>query len=259
MKYVPKELHGTADISKGRFVFREWMKTALGAVLALVLVYLGIGVATDVLVANISEETEARWFGWTTKDMDKDDGPQFHRAQRIFTHLIETSTLRPLPYYLFLMPMDFPNAVAVPGGGVGVTLSLLQDVKSDMGVATVLAHELGHHQFRHGLRQAGRALVWQVLLSAALGDTGLSGVELTLRAVQAGYSRDQERDADRFGLRLIHQVYGHTEGALEFFELIQKKYNQGDNRWTGLLSTHPLTEERIEYLQQIQEELREGR
>ena len=222
-------------------MFREWLKTALGGVLVLALVYVGIGVVTDIIVANISEETEARWFGWTTEAMEKDDSPQFHRAHRIFTHLIETSTLRPLPFHLFLIQMDSPNAVAVPGGGVGITPSLLQDVKSDMGLAAVLAHELGHHQFRHGLRQAGRALVWQILISAALGDTGLSGVQLTLQAVQAGYSRDQERDADLFGMRLIHQVYGHTEGALEFFELVQKTYEQDfatgydklDERWSG--------------------------
>jgi predicted Zn-dependent protease len=37
------------------------------------------------------------------------------------------------------------------------------------------------------------------------------------------HSRAQESRADVFGLTLVHNTFGSTEGALEFFQLIQQK------------------------------------
>ncbi len=257
MKFIPKELKETADISRGKTGFRGWVRNAVVAVLTLGLLYLGIGVVTDLIVVNISEETEAQWFAWTIHETAEVDSEEFQRGRRIFQLLITSSELRPLPYQLFLMDIPQPNAVAVPGGGVGVTGALLQEVTSEIGLATVLAHELGHQQHRHGLKRFGRALLWRMLVNVALADADISGLEVALTATEASYSRDQEREADIFGMKLVHEVYGDTEGALEFFELVQREYDQGNSRWTGLLSSHPLTAERIAYLKRLQQQLRE--
>ena len=138
-----------------------------------------------------------------------------------------------------------------------MTRALLQEVKSETGLATVLAHELGHQAHRHGLKRFGRVLLWRMLLNFALADVDISGLEIALSATEASYSRDQEREADVFGMRLVHEVYGDTQGALEIFELVQREHEQGDAQWTGLLTSHPLTAERIAYLKRLQQQLRD--
>jgi beta-barrel assembly-enhancing protease len=259
VKFVPRELKETADISRGKLGFKGWVTNAVVAVVTLGVLYLGIGVVTNIIVAILPDEIEARWFAGMIAKAEKENSPEFVRAQSVFRKLSASSELRALPYQIFIVEIPQPNAVAVPGGGVGVTRSLLREVKSEIGLATVLAHELGHQQHRHGLKRFGRALLWRAILSFALGAVDVSGVEVVLKITEAGYSREQEREADIFGLKLVHNVYGDTQGALEFFELVQREYEKGSARWMALLSTHPLTAERIVYLKQIQEQLRASR
>ncbi len=259
MKFVPKELKETADISRGKLGFKGWVKNAAVAVLTLAALYLGIALVTNVIVAVLPDDIEARWFAGMLATAAKEESQEGLHAKSVLRKLSSSSGLRSLPYELFILESSQPNAVAVPGGGVGVTRSLLREVKSEIGLATVLAHELGHQQHRHGLKRLGRAFLWRLILSFVLGAVDTSGLEVVLKITDAGYSREQEREADIFGLKLVHSVYGDTKGALEFFELVQREYEQGSARWTGLLSTHPLTSERIAYLQQIQEQLKGNR
>ena len=56
-------------------------------------------------------------------------------------------------------------------------------------------------------------------------------------------------------MRLVHEVYGHTEGTLEFFELVQSESGQDESEWLEFISTHPLTTDRISDLKELQEEL----
>ena len=259
MKFVLKRLHKTADISRGKTSFKGWVKHVVSGVVTIVVLYFGIGLVTDLVVTNISEETEVLLFSWTFRAMavaSDDEDEELDRAEAIFSKLIEKSDVRPLPYELFVMDLPDPNALALPGGGVGVTRGLLERVESETGLAMVLAHELGHHEGRHSLKRLGRTLAWNSLLGVALGGSvDLSPLELGVRLTESGYGRDQERDADRFAMRLVHEVYGHTEGTLEFFELVQSESGQDESEWLEFISTHPLTTDRISDLKELQEEL----
>ena len=258
MKFVPKQLRKTADISRGKASLKGWLRNAASALLTLVFLYFGIGLVTDLVVSNISEETEARWFSWTFAAMamaPDDTDEELERAQAIFSRLIEDSDVRPLPYQLFLIDMPDPNALALPGGGVGITRGLLEKIDSETGLAMILAHELGHHEDRHSLKRIGRMLVWNTLLNLALGGVDASALELGVWLSETGYGREQERDADEFAMRLVHEVYGHTDGALDFFELVQNESGQEESEWLWFMSTHPLTAERISDLKELQLEL----
>ena len=261
MKFVPKRLRHTADVSRGTTSLKGWIQNAVSGLLTIVLIYVGIGLVTNIVVSNISEDTEARWFSWTFQALalaSEDNDERLQPAQEIFARLIEHSDVRPLPYELFLIDLPAPNALALPGGGVGITSGLLEEVGSETGLAMVLAHELGHHEDRHSLKRIGRTLVWNTLIGVALGNVDLSALEMGIRLSETGYGRNQERDADEFGMRLVHEVYGHTRGALEFFELVGAKSGQDEARWTEFMSTHPLTAERISDLQALQRELNAG-
>ena len=253
MKFVPRKLEKTADVSRARTTPGHLIKNILGVVAIITLAYLGLGLASDAITSNISEETETRWFSWT--DSMLESRITSGRALEIFKRLTADKSLRPLPYKLYGLDIDMPNAAALPGGAVGITSSLLAEVESERGLAMVIAHELGHHQHRHCLKRLGRSLLTRGILAVLLGDTEVGSLTLFLQLAEAGYSRRQEQEADEFGMRLVHSVYGSTADCLEFYQLIESKYREGQSRWGQFHQSHPLTTDRIESLRKLQEEL----
>lgn len=261
MKFVPKKLEETADISKGRSTPGDLIKNILGVVIIFFGLYLALGLVADLVASNISEETEATWFSWTAEGEnsrdDLADSPDFIRASEIFERLVSEGSLRPLPYKLHGHKMLDINAFALPGGAVFITRGLLAEVKSEKGMAMVLAHELGHHQHRHCLEGLGRSVLIWCAKSILFGVNIMSvqAEDTFLDLTEAGYSRRKESEADEFGMRLVQSIYGDTSGCLEFYELIERKHREGESRWSQFHRSHPLTTDRIKHLKELQEEL----
>ena len=92
------------------------------------------------------------------------------------------------------------NAFALPGGTVVLTDQMVALARDDRELLGVLAHEVGHVSRRHGLRQLVQAMGVSALALALFGDvTVLSSLTgLAPQLLQAGYSRDMEREADAF-------------------------------------------------------------
>jgi len=265
VKYVPKELVETADVSRGRQSLLRTLKGAIAIFVVLFVAYLGLGLVVDVVVYNISEQAEAEWFdGILPLVFEPDAVPaalleRFETTQTLFDELVERGELRPLPYRLHFLDMEAPNAFAVPGGSVGVTRGLLENVESDRGLAMVLAHELGHHEYRHCLERMGRSLSYRVALSFFFGSEPTEILRRTLNVAEASYSREHEREADRFGLALLDRIYGDTEGALAFYEYVQRAVENEPHLWQKLLASHPVSQERLDYLRELQQQFKEKR
>jgi Zn-dependent protease with chaperone function len=245
-----------ADRERSRIRAKTWIKGIAIAAIVVIAGFWTIGLVVDAIVSSISEETEAEWFagldiGCTQPELEV--GDDYARAEAIFAKLVASGDLRPLPFRLCFVEMDVPNAFAVPGGAVGITGPLLANVESEKGLAMVLAHELGHQQHRHSLKRIGRSLAIGLGLALLFGDNaGLASRVIDLASLS--HSREQEREADRFGLELVQQTFGDTEGALEFFEFVARNDEEG-SIWGSLLQTHPLTTERLEYLREMQREI----
>lgn len=135
------------------------------------------------------------------------------------------------------------NAIALPGGRVYLLEGLLQRAESPDEVAGVLAHEFGHVVQRDGLRKFIQAGGTSFLLGLLFGDVGgASTLIIAGRAlVDNAYSRDAERDADRFAVETMRALGrpSHPMG------LLLQRMGEGGS---GLLSSHPLTDERLEML-----------
>ena len=170
MKFVPRRLEQTADVSRGDTSWQSFAKNALSVVIVLVLGYLALGLVAELVAWTIPDPWEARMF--PVARLPHPDSDAFARAEEILARLARQPGLRDLPYRLTLLPDSDPNAFAYLGGGVGVTRGLLDKVDSETGLATVLGHELGHHQHRHPLRQAVRSLVFQVARGILFGLDG---------------------------------------------------------------------------------------
>ena len=255
MKYEPKPLTETADVSRGQTTNVDKLKFATTVVVVLGFGYLTLGLAADLVAANLPDRFEREWFNVSIPDADYDDQRLDH-ARTVFDQLKADPEIRPLNYRLFMLSLGSPNAVAVPGGGVGITPELLDVVKSDPGLAMVLGHELGHHKHRHTLKSMGRVLLRSIATALLFGTNDpIASTANTLS--QRHHSRDAELEADEFGLRLMRRTMGDTKGAFEFFEWADTQ--EGTASRIGVwMRTHPLSEDRITRLKELDRQLQES-
>ena len=161
-----------------------------------------------------------------------------------------------------LVIVDNPNinAFAVPGGVIGVHTGLFQYAQTEDEFATVMAHEIAHLSQRHFSRGVELSqsqsplniagLLAGILLAATAGtDAGLAAMTATQAALQdqqLRYSRANEAEADRVGLRLLYEAGLDPYAAPAMFErmLASTRYSSA-NRLPEFLRTHPLSEKRI--------------
>ncbi|MBY3179602.1 M48 family metallopeptidase [Rhizobium leguminosarum] len=139
-----------------------------------------------------------------------------------------------------------PNAFALPDGNIVLTDQLIELAGGDDEMITgVLAHEIGHVEYKHSLRQLYRAAGIAGLVMLIAGDIG-SGVEDILTQggglLALSYSRSAEAEADRRSVELMRKAGMDPVAIARFFDLLEAKL--GDHSRTSMLSTHPGTPER---------------
>jgi predicted Zn-dependent protease len=154
-------------------------------------------------------------------------------------------TLPPFTITVFSLPMV--NAFALPGGHVVVSGSLIAAATAPDQVAGVIAHELGHVAHRDPEAQLIRAAGLQVIIALFTGGSGghtLGGLAGTLTLLR--YSRDAERAADAYAVNLLTRAKIDPMGLRHFFETMKQQEGKDPlGGLTGILATHPLTDDRI--------------
>ena len=139
-----------------------------------------------------------------------------------------------------------PNAFALPDGTLVITDQLVRMADDDVEmILGVLAHEIGHVERDHSLRQMYRAAGLAGLIMLITGDIGSGGEEVLTDGaalLALSYSRGAESEADRISVDLMAKA-GHDPAAIgRFFKLLEERL--GDKDGTSMLSTHPGTPER---------------
>jgi predicted Zn-dependent protease len=150
-----------------------------------------------------------------------------------------------------------PNAFAIPGGGIYVSRGLLALVKREDELAGVLAHEIAHVTQRHSARQQRKGLLPGLLslpgnvvghvVGENLGALINAPIDTVGGAWLNHYSRGQESEADRIGIRTAAQA-GYAPIALAD---ILSRLEQDAARQTGqehrfsIFDSHPMTETRM--------------
>ena len=142
-----------------------------------------------------------------------------------------------------------PNAFCLPGGKVAVYTGILKYAKNEAGLATVLAHEVGHAIARHGGQRVstsiGANVAMTVLGVATMSKMSNRDRRLTMAALGLGvtvgvllpYSRSHETEADDIGLVLMARA-GYDPGeAVKFWQRFGKA-SKGKAP-PEFLSTHP--------------------
>ncbi|MBU1336746.1 MAG: M48 family metallopeptidase [Alphaproteobacteria bacterium] len=139
---------------------------------------------------------------------------------------------------------DIPNAFALPGGQVFFFSSLLEQAQTQDEFAGVLAHEIGHVAYRHGMEQLISTAGTGALIGFILGDmTGLSvAAGLGATMIDARFSRDAERQADAFAAQVAQRLDFNPAGLADLINRVGA--DDEFARALALLNTHPLTEDR---------------
>lgn len=167
-------------------------------------------------------------------------------------------------YHFLILDSDEINAFAAPGGLIFVTRGILRCCNSEDAVAAVLAHEIGHVQYKHGLQAIRKSRV-----TAAITTLGIEGAkvfggdrlsrltttfedtisDVTGTLIHNGYSRAFEREADRAAVTILERV-GYDPGSLvEMLEVMQRRLKPGG---LDFAKTHPSPRSRInDVLQEI--------
>jgi Zn-dependent protease with chaperone function len=213
-----------------------------------------VAVAADLVAPHIPIELEARLFsGWFDRGVE--DGEAATPRERLLAQLLNRMASHwpenPYVFEIAIWDEPEPNAVALPGGVIAVTNALLESVESENELAFVLGHELGHFHNRDHLRGLGRGIAFSLLLVAVGVGGGGSAVQLASLAgqfAQRDFDRDQEIEADRFGLALLAAEYGHVSGAEAFFEHLPEPDEPPGGEFASYFSTHPVNVSRIQAL-----------
>ncbi|PJK29549.1 M48 family metallopeptidase [Minwuia thermotolerans] len=145
-----------------------------------------------------------------------------------------------------VVPVDMVNAVAFPGGRVLIFDGLIQQAESAEEVAGVVAHELGHVEYRHGMERMVRDSAISAVLSVfAPGAAGDIGSEFGGALLTQSYGRDAEREADAFAVETLNRIGVTTGGMASFFERMAQKHDAGQGgSLMQYLASHPAPTER---------------
>lgn len=148
-----------------------------------------------------------------------------------------------LPLKVSVVDSPVVNAFALPGGRIFIFSGLLARARGPDELVGVLAHEIGHVKYRHGLRAVIQAGGLGLVLGTIFGDfAGGTAITLGSRAlIQSAFSREAEREADAFAIDLMLKAGGDPLGLARFFESLDGA-DPGALAW---IASHPANAERI--------------
>ncbi|MFN3305674.1 MAG: M48 family metalloprotease, partial [Candidatus Kapaibacteriota bacterium] len=139
---------------------------------------------------------------------------------------------------------------ATPGGYIYVYTGLLKFVDNEATLAGVLAHEVAHCERRHATQRLTKAYGVSLLLDVVFGKNPSKTEEIAANLLVGlaflKNSRDDEYEADEFAYEYLKSTIWYPGALIFFFDKI--KQNEGNSFLEVLLSTHPLSEDRINRL-----------
>lgn len=167
------------------------------------------------------------------------------------------------PFYFVIVRDNEVNAYATQGGLIVIHSGLILRTRSESELAAVMAHEIAHITQQHIERMIAQsknstvgnaAAVVAGLLVGSKDPTAGQAIVTSAMAIDAHrslrFGRSAETEADREGLRILAKARFDPHGMTRFL----RKLNDGqDPRYSDItqyLSTHPLSTQRVNDIQQ---------
>lgn len=165
-----------------------------------------------------------------------------------------------LDVILIIVDGDLPNAFAGKGQRselvIGINFAMLEILGGDPhAAAALIGHEIAHLKLEHGESQKAKTATTGIL--SVIGGVVLSGLgvpggqtisSLTFAAIQSGYSRDNEREADYLGTIWAVEAGFEADGGARLHEAMNRIPGASS---TSFFSTHPSGPERVATLRAL--------
>lgn len=160
---------------------------------------------------------------------------------------------------LFLAEGNEPNgfsAVSAHGPIIAVNIGMVNLIGNDDGaMAALIGHELAHLYLNHGRSRQDREesrMAASAILSVALGMFGIpipfEVTNVATASVSNTFSREEEHDADRLGVKYMVQAGFDPFGSVRLQEKLGAA-SRGD--LLPFLSSHPSSSERVENMKRL--------
>jgi predicted Zn-dependent protease len=187
-------------------------------------------------------------------------------VQRVGEQLARRSELPDLKFTFTVLNSDIYNAFALPGGYIYITRGLLALMGSEAELASVLGHEIGHVTARHTAERMAQstaanigATIFSIGVAILTGSNeagNLAGQASGALAgtVLASYSREQEFEADKLGVRYMSLVGYNPDEAADMLaklgegsrlELQVAGRSPDEADQFSIMQTHPRTADRV--------------
>ena len=218
------------------------------------------GITPPAQAGMISLEQEIEMGRETAKSLEaqyglyQDDAMQ-ERVNRIGQRLAAVSGRTEIEYFFKVLNHNEVNALACPGGFIYVFKGLIDYMPSDTELAGVLGHEVGHVAKKHTVNSIEKQLWTTLALIVATGGRGgMSLIGAAQQALFAGYSRTDERGADKEGFYNTVNAGFNPYAMLITANKLEDLAEQGGGASYGLFSSHPEPEERVKRIQKYLKE-----
>lgn len=257
MKFEQRDLGESSEASSGgggRGMRRELMALLALSAITLVVIWGIFDGLSRLAVRAITPEMESQWLGALMPSMDewKPTSEEEIRRVDMIRSSMDRLTAHPdapgLEFRLIIIDDSSPNAFAIPGGVIGFTHGMIDALEdNEIAAAFVIAHELGHFAHRDHLRGLIREIGSFAALQILFGGGGNLMFQ-TNDLMNLQYSRRQEEAADAYAIQLLIDVYGHSKGAEQLFDILSKSPGLPD--WAHMFSTHPNPRDRMKRLRE---------
>jgi beta-barrel assembly-enhancing protease len=179
------------------------------------------------------------------------------RVKAIGRRLVQVSERKDIEYSFYVLDDKELNAMALPGGFIYVNKGLAK-ILGDDEMAYVIGHEIGHVTGRHIAKKLQANMAYQLILGVAFASMGDSaqgtaaqgaaqGVDAVYNFISLGYSRQDEYQADKFGVRYSYLAGFNPYSSLSALEKI-KKVEGPQGKISGYFRSHPYADDRIAVL-----------
>ncbi len=182
---------------------------------------------------------------------------QIKRIQNIGSRLVQVSDRQDYQYHFYLIDKNELNAFTIPGGNVYIYSGLVNRLKNDDQIAAVLAHEIGHCAAKHTVKKFQVAMGYDLIGSLVfnyfeMGQLSKKVAQMSSKAVMklvsSAYSRKDEYEADRLGIKYLYLSKYNMQGAVDSLAIL-KKESKGP-KTPLMLRSHPYLESRIKFIKE---------
>jgi predicted Zn-dependent protease len=172
--------------------------------------------------------------------------------------LAAAGTPNPPDFHFYVIADPRINAFALPGGFIGMNAGTIIAAQSESELAAVLAHEEAHVTQRHIARELNRPktadiATWAAVLAAIIAGSANPNVVMGALSLGQGlnynreisYTRANEMEADRIGIRTLVQAGFNPYAMADFFERLEQQTRLYGAGLPEILQTHPVNTTRI--------------